>query len=77
MKIDDIVDKQELYAINFHVLHGDDADRDYIAGGRYLDEYIKYHGEWRFWRRERLIDWSHDRPTSASALAAKVRLSSE
>ena len=63
----------ELYAINFHILHGNGATRDYIAGGRYLDEYIRYQGEWRFWRRERVIDWSHDRPTSASALAQKVR----
>ena len=67
----------ELYAINYHVLHGDGADRDYIAGGRYFDEYVRYGGGWRIWRRKRVIDWSHDRPTSASVLAAKVQQSSQ
>lgn len=36
--------------------------REIVAGGRYLDQYRKRGGVWRFWRRSLVLDWFEDRP---------------
>lgn len=64
----------EVYTINFH--HLNKRAVNYIAGGRYLDQYVKLDGKWRFKSRLRVIDWSEERPatpgeTSASLLRGK------
>lgn len=62
----------ELYTINYHVIPNEKGERDYVAGGRYLDEYKKEHGQWLFWRRQRLIDWTHNRETSPANFAEQL-----
>jgi hypothetical protein len=47
-----------------------DGSREIIAHGRYLDQYRKRDGVWRFWRRALAHDWMEDRaiaPGSADA----------
>lgn len=61
----------EVYSINTHVLPGTPA-REYIAGGRYLDEYIRVGGAWLFKRRERVIDWSHERVAAPGGPSDKI-----
>lgn len=67
----------EVYTINYHIIPGEEGPRDYIAGGRYLDRYIREDGRWWIQHRKRVVDWSHERPTSASALAAGLNHSSQ
>lgn len=59
----------EIYTINTHVLPD---GSEYIAGGRYLDHYVRSDAGWQVLRRSRLIDWSHDRLSGPSATAAQI-----
>lgn len=66
----------EIYTINYHVMPGAEQNKgnlDYVAGGRYLDEYIRSDGQWRIWRRTRVLDWTHERASSATAVGAGVK----
>ena len=57
----------EIYTINCHIIGG---ERDYIAGGRYLDRYVRENGRWYFHFRKRLIDWTYEAASSPAATAA-------
>lgn len=61
----------EVYTINHHVI-GKESRRDYVAGGRYLDRYIRHEGAWVFFERRRLIDWAHEAPTADAGTAAML-----
>ena len=37
-----------------------DGTRDVIAHGRYLDQYEKRDGVWKFWRRALVLDWMEE-----------------
>ncbi|MBU6392999.1 MAG: nuclear transport factor 2 family protein [Sphingomonadales bacterium] len=50
----------ELQTTAYHRTHGTPA-REVIAGGRYLDQYEKRSGIWRFHRRALVLDWFEDR----------------
>jgi 3-phenylpropionate/cinnamic acid dioxygenase small subunit len=69
-KIDGNFAVGEIYTVNFHHLSKQSAN--YIAGGRYLDEYIKTDGKWRFKSRLRVLDWSEERPSVAGKTAASL-----
>jgi ketosteroid isomerase-like protein len=61
----------ETYAIKSHVITAQDGgQRDYIAGGRYLDRFRRTADGWRIAHRTRVIDWSHERPHQPGATAA-------
>ena len=64
----------EIYTINYHVLpaSADEPARDYIAGGRYLDHYRCQDGRWYFARRQRVIDWRHQRPSAPGGTGATI-----
>lgn len=57
----------EIYTVNFH--HFADRDIHYIAGGRYLDDYVRVDNQWMFMRRTRVIDWSEERPAKRGQVA--------
>lgn len=38
-----------------------DGTQDLIAHGRYLDEYERRDGVWKFWRRSLVLDWMEER----------------
>lgn len=57
----------EIYTVNYHVM---DGGRDYIAGGRYLDRYVRHEGRWLFMARKRVIDWTHERARSEGGVSA-------
>jgi hypothetical protein len=59
----------EVYTINYHIIGG---ARDYIAGGRYLDHYVRQDGRWLFKARKRVLDWTHERETKAGQTGAGV-----
>lgn len=61
----------EVYTINYHVI-GTDGRRDYVAGGRYLDHYVRHEGQWVFLSRRRLIDWAHEGATADAGVAAAL-----
>ncbi len=61
----------EVYTVNYHVI-GQQARRDYVAGGRYLDRYRRHEGEWVFMERRRVIDWAHEAPTQDTGIAAAL-----
>ncbi|MDB3856196.1 nuclear transport factor 2 family protein [Halieaceae bacterium] len=70
----------EIYTINYHVMPGNNEGQgnlDYVAGGRYLDEYIRSDGAWKIWRRSRVLDWTHERASSATAVGAGVKTGAE
>jgi hypothetical protein len=56
----------EIYALNYHVIGG---ERDYVAGGRYLDHYIRENGRWWIWSRKRLVDWTYEGPSAPAPTA--------
>ncbi len=61
----------EVYTINYHVI-GDSERRDYVAGGRYLDHYVRHDGRWVFMSRQRVIDWAHEGPTADAGVAGAL-----
>lgn len=44
-----------------------DGSREVIAHGRYLDQYRKVAGIWKFQHRSLVLDWMEDRPVQRSA----------
>ena len=59
----------EIYTVNHHRLNRL-PPVDYVAGGRYLDQYVRHDGRWLFAARRRVIDWATEQPASL-ALAAQ------
>ncbi len=49
----------EVYCLVFHTFAGPDQDVDVIIGGRYLDEYTRRDGRWKFSRRTIVADWAY------------------
>ena len=60
----------EIYTVNFH--HFPNTGMNYVAGGRYLDRYVRHHGQWLFLSRTRVIDWSEERPSQPGSTASTV-----
>lgn len=60
----------EIYTINFH--HMPNLSSNYIAGGRYLDRYVKVGGKWLFKSRLRIVDWSEERPAQSGVQASSL-----
>jgi hypothetical protein len=54
----------EIYCQVFHTFAGREHDIDVIIGGRYLDEYTKHEGRWKFSRRTIVADWSYQNDPS-------------
>lgn len=48
----------EIYGIAIHTLISGARDVDVIVGGRYLDEYARRDGSWKFVRRAIVTDWA-------------------
>ena len=44
-----------------------DGARDVIVHGRYLDQFRKRAGAWKFFRRSLLLDWAEERAAATSA----------
>ena len=68
--IDGDTAKGEVYTINFHHFPG--TSSNYIAGGRYLDRYVRHEGRWVFQQRTRVVDWSEERTAKPGATAASL-----
>jgi hypothetical protein len=49
----------EIYTIATHTFAAGDRDVDVIVGGRYLDNYEKRSGTWKFIERKIVTDWAH------------------
>lgn len=60
--------KGEIYTVNFHHLPA--SESNYIAGGRYLDRYVRHEEHWVFQSRTRVVDWSEERPANSGATAS-------
>lgn len=60
----------EIYTVNFH--HFPTSGTNYVAGGRYLDHYVRHDGRWVFHTRTRVVDWSEERPANAGMTAATL-----
>jgi hypothetical protein len=54
----------EIYCLVFHTFAGPKHDIDVIIGGRYLDEYTKHDGRWKFSQRTIVADWSYQNDPS-------------
>ncbi len=48
----------EIYTIANHTLDAGDRDVDVVVGGRYLDNYEKRAGSWKFTERAIVTDWA-------------------
>ena len=66
-KIDGDKAEGEIYTINCHIIGG---ARDYFAGGRYLDRYVREDGRWYFSFRKRLVDWTYEGASAPASTAA-------
>lgn len=49
----------EIYSVATHTFIAGDHDVDVMVGGRYLDEYEKRAGTWKFTERKIVTDWAH------------------
>jgi len=49
----------EIYCLVFHTFAGPEHDIDVIIGGRYLDQYLKHDGSWKFSQRTIVADWAY------------------
>ncbi len=54
----------EIYCLVFHTFAGPEHNSDVIIGGRYLDEYTKHDGRWRFRQRTIVADWAYQNDPS-------------
>ena len=57
--VDGAAARGEIYCLVFHTFAGPEHDIDVIIGGRYLDEYTKHDGRWKFSQRTIVADWSY------------------
>jgi hypothetical protein len=53
------VGRGEIYCLVFHTFAGPEHDIDVIIGGRYLDQYLKHDGSWKFSQRTIVADWAY------------------
>lgn len=58
----------EHYAMAFHRSHGPEA-RELIIWGRYLDQYARRDGVWKFLKRQLVFDHGTIRPVDAEGMA--------
>jgi hypothetical protein len=57
----------EIYCLVFHTFAGPEHDIDVIIGGRYLDNYTKHDGRWKFSQRTIVTDWAyHNDPSQVN-----------
>lgn len=61
----------EVFVEAYHRTHAPDP-REIVAGGRYLDEYKKRDGIWRFYRRALVLDWMQNRPVSQEGAGPSI-----
>ena len=54
----------EIYFHAYHKVEDDDAPRDLIIAGRYIDRYVIEDGVWKIAYRSERNDWSRTQPTS-------------
>ena len=54
----------EIYCLVFHTFVGPENDIDVIIGGRYLDNYTKHDGRWKFSQRTIVADWAYQNDPS-------------
>lgn len=54
----------ELTSMAYHRTR--DGSREFIAHGRYIDQYAKRDGVWKFFRRSLVLDWSEERTVPAT-----------
>jgi uncharacterized protein (TIGR02246 family) len=54
----------ESYCIAHHIYSADEVERDTVLFIRYQDTYARTAKGWRIARRELVIDWQEDRPTT-------------
>jgi SnoaL-like domain len=54
----------EVYCLVFHTFAGPEHETDVVIGGRYLDEYAKHGGRWKFSQRTIVADWSYQNDPS-------------
>lgn len=55
----------ELTSMAYHRTR--DGAREFIAHGRYIDQYEKREGVWKFLRRSLVLDWSEERSIASNA----------
>lgn len=58
-EIEDGTARGEIYCLVFHTFAGPEHDIDVVIGGRYLDEYTRHDGRWKFSRRTIVADWAY------------------
>jgi SnoaL-like protein len=54
----------EIYCLVFHTFAGPEHASDVIIGGRYLDEYARHDGRWKFSQRTIVADWAYQNDPS-------------
>jgi SnoaL-like domain len=54
----------EIYCLVFHTFAGREHDTDVVIGGRYLDEYTRHDGRWKFSQRTIVADWAYQNDPS-------------
>lgn len=57
IKVDGDRGEGEIYVLAFHKVQADPVPFDLLIGGRYLDQYEKRNGIWKFAHRAVLADW--------------------
>jgi ketosteroid isomerase-like protein len=66
VRLDGNAAEGEHYMIAYHRTPGP-GRREIVLGGRYLDQYQRRDGQWKFWRRALALDWADDRPVCEAA----------
>ncbi|OBK50476.1 nuclear transport factor 2 family protein [Mycobacterium kubicae] len=67
--IDTDTARGEIYCLVFHTFAGAEHDVDVIIGGRYLDEYTRHDGQWKFRNRTIVADWAYQNDPSQVSFA--------
>lgn len=61
--VDGDVAEGEIYTLAYHLMETPDGDVDFMAGGRYLDRYVRHQERWLFMHRQIVLDWNEIQPT--------------
>jgi hypothetical protein len=63
VSVDGDTGEGEVYALAYHIMpDGKGGFAQYVLGVRYLDNYRKEHGRWRFAKRVVTFDWDETKP---------------
>lgn len=74
IKVEGDTARSESYVTAYVETPGENGNIQRLVGGRYLDRFVRYEGEWRIAQRIYVMDWNMNWPTTALPYEPPVQM---